>query len=98
MNIHIEHVDMKRNVDGHFVGHAVFTVDDQKAKYEITFFSKRGKEWDYSLNFAKEPGSEEELFRLDQILEENDELYNELLDAAIASQELASSDESETSE
>jgi hypothetical protein len=98
MNIHIEHVDMKRNVDDHFVGHAVFTVDDQKAIYEITFFSKRGKEWDYSLNFAKEPGSEEELFRLDQILEENDELYNELLDAAIASQELASSDESETSE
>ena len=95
MNIHIEHVDMKRNEDQHFVGHTVFSIEGKKDVFEITFFSKRGKEWDYSLNFAKEPGSEEDLLRLDQLLEEDDDLYNQLLDAAIDSQELEASDEPE---
>lgn len=98
MNIHIEHVDMKRNEDDHFVGHTVFGIEGYKDTFEITFFSKRGKEWDYSLNFHKESGSEEELFRLDQLLEEDDDIYNQLLDAAIDSQELDLTDESEISE
>ncbi|MHA0857224.1 hypothetical protein [Paenibacillus sp. CMAA1364] len=88
MNLQIKHTDMKRNEDDHFVGHTVFSIEGQKDTFEITFFSKRGKEWDYSLNFFKDPGSEEDLMRLDEILVEDDDLYNQLLDAAIEAQEL----------
>ncbi|WP_410511383.1 hypothetical protein PaeBR_14945 [Paenibacillus sp. BR2-3] len=87
MMVEITAADMRRNEDGSFVGKTIFSLDNHKAKYEITFFSKRGSEWDYSLSFADEPGNEEQFLQTDALLENNDDVYNQLLDAAIDAQE-----------
>lgn len=79
----IERADMRRDEENNFVGYAVFTMEGQAAAYEITFLSKNGKDWDYSLNFAGESGPEEDFLKVDTLIEENDDLFDDLLDAAI---------------
>ena len=88
MTIKILGSEMRRHEDRSFVGKTIFSLDNHKANYEITFFSTRGTEWDYSLSFAGEPGSEEEMLATDALLESNDDVYNELLDAALDAQEI----------
>ena len=88
MTIKILQSEMRRHEDRSFVGKSIFSFDNHKANYEITFFSTRGTEWDYSLSFAGEPGSEEEMLQMDALLETNDDVYNELLDAALDAQEV----------
>lgn len=79
----IQNAGMGRDEDNNFVGHTVFVFEGQAAAYEITFLSKNGKDWDYSLNFAGEPGPEEEFLKVDALIEEDDDLFDDLLDAAI---------------
>ncbi|WP_054957866.1 hypothetical protein [Paenibacillus dakarensis] len=79
----IERAGMQRDEEDNFVGYAVFSMEGHAAAYEITFLSKNGKDWDYSLNFAGESGLEEEFLKVDAYIEENDELFDDLLDAAI---------------
>lgn len=55
MNLEIVSAEMSRKEDKSYVGRTVFTLENHKAPYEITFFSTRGTEWDYSLSFAGEP-------------------------------------------
>jgi len=88
MTVEISAAEMRRNEDGSFVGKTIFTLDNHKAQYEITFYSKRGSEWDYSLSFAGEPGNEEQFLQTDALLETDDDLYNQLLDAALDTQEV----------
>lgn len=88
MNLEIIKAELKRAEDQSFVGRTVFTVDKHRSPYEITFFSTRGTEWDYSLSFAGEPGSEEQFLEVDALLENDDDLYNQLLDAALDTQEI----------
>ncbi|BCG59227.1 hypothetical protein [Paenibacillus sp. URB8-2] len=83
MSVSVTEAAMRRNEEGNYVGRTVFTLEGHAAQYEITFFSKKGKEWDYSLSFAGEPGSEEQFLELDAKLEEDDELFDRLLDAAL---------------
>ncbi|MFC3746755.1 hypothetical protein [Paenibacillus sp. GCM10012306] len=88
MAAEIVSAEMRRNEDGSFVGRTVFTLENHTSPYEITFYSKKGSEWDYSLSFAGEPGSEEQFLQTDTLLEEDDEIFNQLLDAAIDAQEV----------
>ncbi len=74
---------MQRQEDETYLGRTVFKVIGHKQDYEITFFSKRGKEWDYSLHFANESGDEDELLAVDARIEEDDEWFDRLLDAAM---------------
>jgi len=92
MNVHIESADMKKNEENHFIGHTLFSIEGYKDLYELTFFSKRGKEWDYSINFAKESGKEEDLLTIDKFIEEDDELFDQLLDAALDAMEPTASE------
>lgn len=87
MSVNIKEAVMRRDEEGHFVGKTVFALEGHGADYEITFFSKKGKEWDYSLSFAGVSGSEEKFLELDGRLEEDDELFDLLLDAALESVE-----------
>lgn len=87
MNVEIIKAELKREEDNSFVGKTVFTLENHKSPYEITFFSKKGSEWDYSLSFAGEPGSEEQFLETDTLLENDDDLFNQLLDAALDTQE-----------
>jgi len=83
MNVEIISAKMQKDADNHYLGSTIFKFENQKSLYEITFASKRGKEWDYSLSFAKESGSEEEMLIVDQRIEEDDDLFDLLLDAAL---------------
>lgn len=87
MTAEIKSAEMNRNEEGNFVGKTIFTLENHKSPYEITFFSKKGKDWEYSLSFAGEPGSEEEFLQADEVLEADDDLFDQLLDAAIDAQE-----------
>lgn len=89
MNVEIIKAELKQEEDNSYIGRTVFTVEHHKFPYEITFFSKKGKEWDYSLSFAGEPGSEEQFLEIDTLLENDDDLYNQLLDAALDTQDNA---------
>lgn len=73
---------MRQEEDGSFLGQAVFKMEGQKSAFEISLFSKKGKEWDYSLHYAEGERIEEELLAIDELLEEDDDLFDMLLDAA----------------
>lgn len=87
MNVEIVKAELKREEDKSFIGRTVFTIEQHNSPYEITFFSKRGSEWDYSLSFAGEPGSEEQFLEVDTLLERDDDFFNQLLDAALDTQD-----------
>lgn len=88
MSLEILSAEMSRNEDNNYVGRTIFTLENHKAPYEITFFSKKGKEWEYSLSFAGEPGSEEQFLEADELLENDDDIFDQLLDAALDQQEI----------
>ena len=50
---------------------------------KLLFSAKRGKDWDYSLHYSDEPGKEELLLDVDTHIEQSDEAYDLLLDAAL---------------
>ncbi|MBO2942949.1 hypothetical protein JJQ72_03015 [Paenibacillus sp. F411] len=79
----IERAAMQLDEEKHFTGSTVFNVEDHPESYEVTFMSKDGKNWDYSLHFAGEPGPEEKFLQVDEWLELHDDLFDDLLDAAI---------------
>lgn len=83
MSYKIIRATMGKNEDNEWLGSTVFTIDESPVEYEISFYSKRGKDWDYSLHFAGEPGEEEEFLKLDARIEEDDDLFDDLLDTAI---------------
>ncbi|WP_442956182.1 hypothetical protein [Paenibacillus sp. USHLN196] len=83
VNIEIISAEMRREDEKSFVGNTVFRTEGGKSVYEITFMSKNGKDWDYSLHFTEQSGDEDELMRMDELLENDDDLYNQLLDAAL---------------
>jgi predicted RNase H-like HicB family nuclease len=65
-----------------YVGKVQFQVDTHKYPYEIALHSKKGKEWSYGLFFLNEPGAEEDIFAVEDYLEENDEAFEQLVEAA----------------
>jgi predicted RNase H-like HicB family nuclease len=72
--------------DGYF-GHVRFEIDGHKQPYEMTLQSNRRlDDWNYSLNFMSEPGSGEEIDAVERAIEENDELFDTLVEAALNSQ------------
>ncbi|WP_415841437.1 hypothetical protein [Paenibacillus xylanexedens] len=83
VNIEIISTEMRREGEKGYVGNTVYRTEGEKSVYEITFMSKNGKDWDYSLHFTEQSGDEDELLRMDELLENDDDLYNQLLDAAL---------------
>ncbi|GGH22032.1 hypothetical protein [Paenibacillus segetis] len=87
MKLNIINAEMNKQEDGSYIGKTVFQVDSHKANYEVTFYSKKGSDWDYSLHFAGEPGDEDQLLLVDAHIEQDDEGFDDLLDAAWNSME-----------
>lgn len=81
--LNIVQAEMQRQEEGSYIGKTVFEVSSHKAGYEITFFSKQGRDWDYSLHYAGEPGSEAQFLAVDARIEADDEWFDALLDAAL---------------
>lgn len=67
-----------------YVGKVQFGVEGHDNQYEITLHSKKGKEWGYGLFFLHESGKEEQLLALEDELEDNDDLFDSLVEAAKA--------------
>ena len=83
MKFEITHAEMHKSEDRIYLGKTVFVVEGHKEPYEVTFHSKRGRELDYSLHFHAEPGDEEQLLKVDAFLENNDDAFDAVLDAAL---------------
>lgn len=72
--------------DDGYVGKVQFAVTGHRFEYEIVLHSKKGKEWGYGLFFLNQSGDEEQLEELEELLEDNDELFEQLVEAAKAAE------------
>lgn len=81
MKIAIVQAAMSREEDG-YRGSVLFEAEGHKCAYEVTLLSKNGSSWDYSLSFGGESGPEEEILAVERALEEDDDLFDQLIDAA----------------
>ncbi|EJW17887.1 hypothetical protein M5X00_10440 [Paenibacillus alvei] len=93
MSVKITKASMHQDEDQHYLGQVIFELENVKSPYEISFFSKNGKDWDYNLHFTAQSGDEEEFYELDARLEEDDDLFDELLSASWNTLEQSPSDE-----
>lgn len=84
MSINIISANMKFSSDTGYIGQVQFNYENHKRPYGITLHSKDLQEWMYSLNFAAESGSEEEILQVEEVLEEDDDLFDDLVEAAIS--------------
>ncbi|RCW50333.1 hypothetical protein [Paenibacillus prosopidis] len=82
INIKVLDAAMTYSKEDGYVGKVQFGVEDHVNEYEITLHSKRGTEWGYGLFFLHESGKEEQLTALEDLIEEDDELFDFLVDAA----------------
>ena len=84
LNIQILESAMTYNKEDGYVGKVQFEVAGHDNQYEIALHSKKGNEWGYGLFFLHKSGKEEQLLALEDELEENDELFDTLVEAAKA--------------
>lgn len=82
MIIAISKARMNYDAETGYTGQVEFAVEGHKSPYEITMYSAKGNEWSYGLHFLGEPGIEEEIFALDEYMEDNDESFDQLIEAA----------------
>jgi hypothetical protein len=90
MKITILNKSVTQDEDESYRGQVIFEVEGHKQPYEVILLTKRGKMWDYSLSFANESGTEEDIFAVEKAIEEDDELFDQFIDAiddALESQE-----------
>ncbi|REK57278.1 MAG: hypothetical protein C6W55_05865 [Thermobacillus sp.] len=81
MKFNILGAEMRRTDDG-YVGSVRFEVEGHGHPYEAALHSKDGTDWAYGLFFMNESGSERDIDQVEAYLEENDEAFDLLVDAA----------------
>ncbi|AJY77922.1 hypothetical protein VN24_21620 [Paenibacillus beijingensis] len=84
MEITIIQASMSYSKEDGYIGTVAFTVEGHSEPYEVALQSKKGKDWAYSLLFRHGSGKEEDILALEERLEEDDELFDRLVDAAMA--------------
>lgn len=85
MQITILNAEMTYSKEEGYVGKVQFEAEGHSNQYEIALQSKRGtRDWGYGLFFLHESGKEEQLLALEEQLEEDDELFDQLVEAAKA--------------
>jgi hypothetical protein len=82
MDITISKAAMSHNKEEGYLGHVEFLVQEHPKAYEITLQSKNDRDWNYSLIFAGEPGKEEHILQVEEQLEQDDDLFDQLVAAA----------------
>jgi hypothetical protein len=87
LKIIIQKAKMTHSKEDGYVGNVEFLVESHKEAYEITLYSKNTNEWSYGLHFLNASGSEEEIYAVEELLDDNDEYFDQLVDAAMASLE-----------
>ncbi|MOA25622.1 hypothetical protein D3C78_1463600 [compost metagenome] len=84
VNVNVLGASMSYSKEDGYIGKVQFTVEGHVNEYEIALHSKKGKEWGYGLFFLHESGNEEQLLQLEDMIEEDDELFDFLIDTAQA--------------
>lgn len=87
MNVTILQAHMEELPDGTLAGSVRFQVKGHGSPYELSLRNEKGEVWDYSLHFAGESGSDEQIAAVSERIDEDDELFDRLLDAALATLE-----------
>ncbi len=87
MNIKILNARMERREDKSYMGKVEAEVEGHKEPYELTIYSKSGDAWEYSLHFLQQPGPEEEILAFEEHIENDDEAFDVMVDAAWDSME-----------
>ncbi|MFD0587160.1 hypothetical protein ACFQZE_04005 [Paenibacillus sp. GCM10027627] len=82
LTINIIEASMTHSKESGYVGKVHFSVEGHQNLYEMALQSKRGNDWGYGLFFLHESGKEEQLLEVEDELEENDELFERLVQAA----------------
>ena len=81
MKVEILYASMTYTKEDGYVGSLHLQVEGHQQAYEMAIQSKRGNEWGYGLFFLDGSGNEEQLTELEDELEENDELFDRLIEA-----------------
>jgi len=84
MDVKIIHAHMTKSKEDGFIGAVHFEVEGHQQAYEMTLQSKRGNDWGYGLFFLSGSGNEEQLLRVEEEIEENDEVFERLIEAGLA--------------
>lgn len=84
MNIRIIEAKMSHNEQDGYLGYVHFEVEGHKQPYELTLQSeKRLDDWNYALHFLNESGSEQEIEAVERAIEEDDDFFDRLVEAAL---------------
>ncbi len=83
MKLTIIEAQMNFNKTDGYVGKVQFSAEGHSNRYEMALQSKKGKDWGYGLFFLHESGNEEQLDQMEDLLEEDDELFDFLIEAAM---------------
>lgn len=83
VNVTILGAAMTYSKEDGYVGKVQFGMAGHDQQYEIALQSKKGNDWGYGLFFLHESGKEEQLLEVEEMLEEDDELFDYLVDAAM---------------
>lgn len=75
---------MEHSKENGYVGQVDFEYEGHQSSYTVTLQSKDGRDWGYSLLFLSESGSEEEIEAVEELLEEDDEAFDQLVEAAMS--------------
>ncbi|GIP14683.1 hypothetical protein J40TS1_03250 [Paenibacillus montaniterrae] len=84
MNVTIIHAQMTYTKQDGYVGSVHFEVEGHQQAYEMALQSKKGADWGYGLFFLAGSGNEEQLLQVEDEIEENDELFESLIEAGMA--------------
>lgn len=84
MKIDIINATMSHSKEDGYVGSVHFNVEGHQQAYEMALQSKKGKDWGYGLFFLEGSGNEEQLLEVEDEIEENDELFETLIEAGMA--------------
>ena len=84
MKVEIIHADMSYSDADGYLGHVHFRVDGHKQPYELTLHSEgRMDDWNYSLNYLHASGIEKEIEAVERAIEEDDDFFDMLAEAAV---------------
>lgn len=79
------HAEMTYREQEGYMGQVHFEVEGHKQPYELTLHSEnRLDDWNYSLHFLRESGSEQEIASVEQAIEVDDDFFDQLVEAATA--------------
>jgi hypothetical protein len=82
MNLSIVKATMEHNKEEGYLGKVQVEVEGHKSLYEITLHSKKGRDWGYALHYLDASGPDGEIDALDAFLEEDDDAFDRIVEAA----------------